>query len=417
MYRYLLIDNDNTLMDFHAGERAALEIALKAHGLPFNEEVYQTYHALNLALWKALERGETTQQALKAERFRQLLEKLNVTDVVPADVTATYEGQLRLQHQLMDGAVEFLQAMKDAGMKIALVSNGVSVTQRTRLSLCAFTPLLDAVVISEEIGVFKPDPEMVYIAMKALGATEKSECILVGDSASADVAAGVNAGVDTIHLNADGAYDSKATYGAKSLKEVQEIIMQQNRLETIYLAGGCYWGVQKYISLIPGVKETEVGFACGQKENPTYDEVKHTETGHAETVRVVYDPQQVTLRQLLRLFFRIIDPTILNRQGEDAGTQYRTGIYTVDEASQAIAEAELKLLSEKTGRTLVTECHALTCFYPAHEAHQMYLDKNPGGYCHVPFSQMMWVKTITPAGYEKQYETESAENICTWDHE
>ena len=166
-------------------------------------------------------------------------------------------------------------------------------------------------------------------------------------------------------------------------------------LHTIYLAGGCYWGVEKYMSNVPGVKETEVGFANGHVEAPAYVQVKKGDTGHAETVRVVYDDAVITLDQLLRLFFRIIDPTSFEKQGEDVGNQYRTGVYWVEE-DEAVVLAELAKLQAQYAAPLAVEASRLESFYPAEEYHQKYLDKTPGGYCHVPWDAIDWVKTVTP---------------------
>ena len=170
-------------------------------------------------------------------------------------------------------------------------------------------------------------------------------------------------------------------------------------MKTIYLAGGCYWGVQKYIAGIRGVTETEVGFANGTVAHPSYEQVKHTETGHAETVRVVYDEDQLPLPSLLRLFFRIIDPCSVDQQGHDIGHQYRTGVYWVDAADEAVVREGLSKLAEDCGRPLAVEALPLRCFYPAEEYHQNYLDKNPGGYCHVPWSDIRWVQGVDPRRY------------------
>ncbi len=164
-------------------------------------------------------------------------------------------------------------------------------------------------------------------------------------------------------------------------------------LHTIYLAGGCYWGVEKYMSNVPGVKETEVGFANGHVDAPAYAQVKKGDTGHAETVRVVYDDAVIPLDKLLRLFLRIIDPTSFEKQGEDVGNQYRTGIYWV-EADEAVVRAELDKLQQQYAAPIVVEACELESFYPAEEYHQKYLDKTPGGYCHVPWEEIEWVKTV-----------------------
>ncbi|MBE5814195.1 MAG: peptide-methionine (S)-S-oxide reductase MsrA [Clostridiales bacterium] len=165
-------------------------------------------------------------------------------------------------------------------------------------------------------------------------------------------------------------------------------------MKTIYLAGGCYWGVEKYMQNIPGVRETEVGFANGDTENPTYQQVRYENTGHAETVRIVYDEAVLPLDKLLRLFFRIIDPVSVDRQGEDVGHQYRTGVYHENDADAAVVAAELAALEAKVGQPLAVEACPLRHFYPAEEYHQKYLDKNPGGYCHVPWAAIRAVKDV-----------------------
>ena len=168
---------------------------------------------------------------------------------------------------------------------------------------------------------------------------------------------------------------------------------------TIYLAGGCYWGVEKYMSCLKGVLETEVGFANGNTHAPTYQQVRYENTGHAETVRVVYDPAVLPLKALLRLFYKIIDPTSVDRQGEDIGHQYRTGIYFDDPADEATVKESLIALEKEIGQPLAVECCPLLQYYTAEEYHQKYLDKNPGGYCHVPFKMIQWVKTVDPKDF------------------
>lgn len=165
-------------------------------------------------------------------------------------------------------------------------------------------------------------------------------------------------------------------------------------MKTIYLAGGCYWGVEKYMQNIPGVVETEVGFANGDTENPTYQQVRYENTGHAETVRVVYDEAALPLDKLLRLFFRIIDPVSVDRQGEDVGHQYRTGVYHENAEDAQVVAHELHKLEKQLGQPLAVEACPLRHFYPAEEYHQKYLDKNPSGYCHVPWAAINGVKDV-----------------------
>jgi len=151
----------------------------------------------------------------------------------------------------------------------------------------------------------------------------------------------------------------------------------------IFLAGGCFWGVEKYLALIPGVLKTEVGYANGRTEYPSYEDVCYRNTGHAETVLVEYNSDKLELSFLLDLFYKVIDPTSLNRQGNDVGTQYRTGIYYVDEADLNIIDASISSLSERTTRPVVVEVKPLENYYAAEDYHQKYLEKNPGGYCHI----------------------------------
>ncbi len=152
----------------------------------------------------------------------------------------------------------------------------------------------------------------------------------------------------------------------------------------IYLAAGCFWGAEKYLKLIEGVTFTEVGFANGNTENPTYKEVYTDQTGYAETVHLRYNPSIVSLRFLLEMYFKAIDPTSLNKQGEDEGTRYRTGIYYSNSADRAVIDEVVAEEAKKYGLPLCVEVEPLRNFYPADEYHQDYLDKNPSGYCHLP---------------------------------
>lgn len=150
----------------------------------------------------------------------------------------------------------------------------------------------------------------------------------------------------------------------------------------IYLAGGCFWGLEKLMRSLPGVTDAVSGYANGRTENPTYQEVCGGTTGHRETVRVTYDPEKTSLDALLFAYFSVIDPTTPDRQGHDTGTQYQTGIYTVDEESRRTVERIVEIERQNHERFCV-EIAPLTRFYPAEEYHQRYLEKNPGGYCHI----------------------------------
>ena len=155
------------------------------------------------------------------------------------------------------------------------------------------------------------------------------------------------------------------------------------RVKTIFLAGGCFWGMQKFLDQFAGVTFTEVGYANGPDTAPSYREVCDN-SGHAETVRVEYDEDVLSLPALLRFYFTVIDPTSKNRQGMDAGIQYRTGIYYTDEEQLPAINEVYREIEAQVGAPLAVEVKPLENFFPAELYHQKYLDKNPGGYCHIP---------------------------------
>ena len=154
-------------------------------------------------------------------------------------------------------------------------------------------------------------------------------------------------------------------------------------MQTIYLAGGCFWGVQKYFDQFDGVLTTEVGYANGPEEAPSYRDVCNS-SGHAETVKIEYDPEVISLTELLGYYFMVIDPLSVNKQGNDRGIQYRTGIYYTDESQLPEIKTVYREQEEKAGAKLAVEMEPLKNFYTAEEYHQKYLDKNPNGYCHIP---------------------------------
>ena len=154
-------------------------------------------------------------------------------------------------------------------------------------------------------------------------------------------------------------------------------------MKTIYLAGGCFWGLQKFFDQFTGVVETEVGYANGPDKAPSYQEVC-ADSGHAETVRVVYDENALSLPRLLDYYFMVIDPLSVNRQGHDEGIQYRTGIYYTDDSQLDAIRAVYDREQEKAVAPLAVVVEPLQNFFSAEEYHQKYLEKNPDGYCHIP---------------------------------
>ena len=151
----------------------------------------------------------------------------------------------------------------------------------------------------------------------------------------------------------------------------------------IYFAGGCFWGTEHFLKQIHGVEQTQVGYANGHVENPTYEQVCQDSTGFVETVKVIYNPEVANLDLLIDLFFKTIDPTSVNRQGGDHGSQYRTGIYYTDSTVLPLVEATVEAQAKNYQEPLVVEIEPLTSFYPAEQYHQDYLVNNPGGYCHI----------------------------------
>ena len=153
--------------------------------------------------------------------------------------------------------------------------------------------------------------------------------------------------------------------------------------QVIYLAGGCFWGVEAFISRLKGVNSTEVGYANGNDLAPTYEKVCSGKTGHAETVKATYNPKIIALDEILESFFKIIDPHTRNRQGPDIRTQYRTGIYWQEASQRDTVIKFLRKKQKESSERIVVEAHEISNFYPAEEYHQKYLEKNPQGYCHV----------------------------------
>ena len=188
--------------------------------------------------------------------------------------------------------------------------------------------------------------------------------------------------------------------------------------QEIYFAGGCFWGVAEYFSRIPGVTGVLAGYANGNKDNPTYKEVCSGRTGFAETVKIDYNPEQISLRTLAEQFFKIIDPVSLNQQGNDIGTQYRTGMYYTDKNSQGILASVLEQVQQRYPKKLAVELKPLKNFFPAEEYHQDYLKKNPLGYCHISFASLKDLEGIAlgridPQKYHKPSEQELKEKLTS----
>ncbi len=187
--------------------------------------------------------------------------------------------------------------------------------------------------------------------------------------------------------------EKKGKLSETEMKNNQEVFKQEisekkndyakMELKKIYLAGGCFWGVEAYMERIDGIADAVSGYANGNTENPKYEDLVYGNSGHAETVEVSYAPDIITLREVLLYYFRIIDPISINQQGNDKGIQYRTGIYYENEEDKAIIESFLKEEQKKYKDKIAVEALPLQQFTKAEEYHQDYLQKNPNGYCHI----------------------------------
>ncbi len=183
-------------------------------------------------------------------------------------------------------------------------------------------------------------------------------------------------------------------------------------IREIYLAGGCFWGVEGYFKRIEGVKDTTCGYANGKTANPSYEDVCRHNTGHAETVRALFDTDVINLEDLLIYYFRIIDPVSVNKQGNDVGTQYRTGIYYTDESLLPVIKAAVEREQRKYNEKIAVEVLPLENFYSAEEYHQNYLDKNPNGYCHINLN-LANEPIVRSENYKKLDDKELKEKLTT----
>ena len=179
-----------------------------------------------------------------------------------------------------------------------------------------------------------------------------------------------------------------------------DIDYSNSDLEKIYFAGGCFWGVDEYFDRIYGVAEVTSGYANGSGGKPTYEEIIYEDRGFAETVEVSYDPARVSLEELTEYYFDVIDPTTLNKQGNDQGEQYRTGIYYIDDTDKTVIDKQVKQEQKSYDKPIVTEVLPLENYYLAEEEHQDYMKKNPDGYCHIDLNVLLDVE-IHPEDYER----------------
>lgn len=225
-YRVLLADADGTLFDFHKGEAVAIAGTLEKFGIPVTDESIAAYSRANDEQWKKLERGETTQARLRVDRFVNFLKAIG-HKADPQEMSDDYVQRLSMQRWPFAYSQELCRRVSEK-MPIYLVTNGIAQIQRSRFGDCTLTPYLSGMVISEEVGAAKPDPKMLFEALKIAGGIAAEEAILLGDSLTADIAAAKNAGVDCI-LFTNGKEipeNHTATWAVKTLEEACELILQ-----------------------------------------------------------------------------------------------------------------------------------------------------------------------------------------------
>ena len=200
--------------------------------------------------------------------------------------------------------------------------------------------------------------------------------------------------------------DNNKNMEAGMNSNTQAVNIDNTKSKDIYLAGGCFWGIEAYVEKIPGVLDAVSGYANGNTENPSYEDLVYRNSGHAETVKVTYNPDELSLKTLLKYYLRVVDPTSLNKQGNDKGTQYRSGVYYTDEADKQVIEEVLKKEQDNYQSPIVVEVLPLKQFFKAEEYHQDYLKKNPTGYCHIDLN-----KASEPIIDEDKYKKPSDEEL------
>ncbi|MEG2338125.1 MAG: YjjG family noncanonical pyrimidine nucleotidase [Clostridium sp.] len=226
-YEVLLFDADETLFDFKKSEREAFKNAMIEFGVDYDESYHlPIYKEINTAIWKEFEEGLITQAKLKIDRFKRLSTKLNI-DFNPEQFAASYMKHLSYGSFLYDGAIELVNDLSKK-YRLSIITNGLTLVQNRRIRGSEIAKFFDDIVISEEIGISKPSPEIFEHALKNLNYTDKSKVLMIGDSLSSDIRGGYNYGVDTLWFNQDSSEntsDIAPTYVAKNFEEIRNILL------------------------------------------------------------------------------------------------------------------------------------------------------------------------------------------------
>ena len=235
-YNCIMMDIDNTLLDFDAAERKALLETLQEYSLPCDDAALTRYHEINAALWAELNKGKLRREKLVVERFDKFAKEFHC-DTKAVDLNRTYTEHLATHADVIPGAEEVLHELSEVATMIA-VSNGTESVERGRLKLSGFEKYFDDVFISEAVGIAKPNPKIFQLAMRKLGIEQVDKVLVVGDSLSADIQGGINAGLDTCWVNANHAENESGltpTYEVSALQELYPIVMEEDELQNIGL--------------------------------------------------------------------------------------------------------------------------------------------------------------------------------------
>ncbi len=393
-YKWLLFDADGTLFDYDRAEAVALQRTFEGLGQGFEPDYAEAYRRINAAIWLDFELGKISQIRLRTERFDRLFAAVGV-GLDSKAFSERYLRNLALGTDLVDGAKDVIRALHGR-VGLMLITNGLADVQRPRFARSALNGYFAGLVISEEVGAAKPHPHIFDVAFRRMGQPRRDEVLMVGDSLTSDVRGGVDYGLDTCWFNPGRrprSPDLPIRYEISNLREVLDLVGVSHKAdhrvqeyEVVTLAGGCFWCLEAVYEQLKGVEKVESGYAGGHVPDPTYRQVTSGTTGHTEVVQITYDLDVVTFKELLKIFFTIHDPTTLNRQGADVGTQYRSAIFYHDEEQKAVAEQVIQEITQAGiwGKPIVTEVAPLDVFYRAEDYHQEYYRNNTyQPYCQV----------------------------------
>lgn len=223
-YKYILFDADNTLFDFNLAEREAVFATFAEIGIELTAEQIEVYHGINDALWKKLERGETTRDKLKVQRFAEFVDYLGASECDPSGLAGRYVFNLAEQSPLIDGAYELCEELSKK-YPLYIITNGITFVQRTRFAKSPIRVFFKGIFISEEMGTTKPEAAYFETVAQAVGESDPSQYLVIGDSLSSDISGAVNFGCDSIWISPDGAEDSRPTYTVRELAQIRNILL------------------------------------------------------------------------------------------------------------------------------------------------------------------------------------------------